>query len=368
MKIAFAARISKNSQGGVRRVMDALAEGLRKRGHTVDVVLKENPPAWHDYLTYPLRLLFLVRASAWDVIITHSNDGLWCALASRFFCGYPKVIMHSHGWEEYAFKSWMEYGEKYGSGPTLKNRILARTLRHSQLYLNLCYARAAVFVSEADKNYVAEKRPRYSDRLFYIPNGYDPACFFPPPEGAPGKEYDLLFVGTWVRRKGNMFLLKILERVNREKPSLNICLTGHGLRKEQRQEIFKNIDPSRIHFIDNVSSMEMGDIYRKSRVLLHTSVYEGGLPCLTLIEAMACGVPVISFNYPGLDSFYKDRQNGILVNTGDWEGMYHAFDSLSEDSPGLERLSRNALEIITAFQWDHQAEKWNRLLQSGVLL
>ena len=67
---------------------------------------------------------------------------------------------------------------------------------------------------------------------------------------------------------------------------------------------------------------------------------------ISLIEAMACGLPVIATPVGGLNDILVDEQNGLVVEPGDEEELFSALDALILDRPRAEALGRMALNTV----------------------
>jgi glycosyltransferase involved in cell wall biosynthesis len=67
---------------------------------------------------------------------------------------------------------------------------------------------------------------------------------------------------------------------------------------------------------------------------------------LSLIEAMACGLPVISTHIGGIKDILKHRQNGLVVKPGDFQELYGALDLMIADDALLTSLGKAARQTI----------------------
>ncbi|MCC6397081.1 MAG: glycosyltransferase family 4 protein [Bacteroidetes bacterium] len=87
---------------------------------------------------------------------------------------------------------------------------------------------------------------------------------------------------------------------------------------------------------------------------------------LTVLEANACGTPVIAADVPGLRDAVKDGVTGILTPFGDTPALADAILDLLQDTERRERLSREALSWAREFNWDTAAQKTIEALQAHV--
>lgn len=101
-----------------------------------------------------------------------------------------------------------------------------------------------------------------------------------------------------------------------------------------------------------VSEVDMPYVYSACDMFVHTSEYEGfGLPVL---EAMACGCPVVSSNATSLPEVVGD--GGILVNTKDVNSYCHAIDMLMSNSEKYNEIKQRGIERSKIFTWQKTAD------------
>jgi glycosyltransferase involved in cell wall biosynthesis len=103
--------------------------------------------------------------------------------------------------------------------------------------------------------------------------------------------------------------------------------------------------------------------YAASSILVMSSHYEG-FP-MVMIEAMSCGVPVVSFDFPaGAKDIIENGKNGILVKNDDVEGLADAMILLMQNDGLRKELSDNAIKVTDTYSENVIMEKWVNLFNS----
>lgn len=117
-----------------------------------------------------------------------------------------------------------------------------------------------------------------------------------------------------------------------------------------------------IVFHGRVEHERVLELVSHSRVFTLNSTYEG-LPHVVL-EAMACGTPVVASAAGGTPEAVEDGKSGYLVDVGDTDALAHRFDQLLGDLDLREKLRRGAFEMLaTRFDHETMVDEYERLLQ-----
>ena len=86
---------------------------------------------------------------------------------------------------------------------------------------------------------------------------------------------------------------------------------------------------------------------------------------MVIAEAMACGLPVVSFDCPwGPRSIISDGEDGALVANGNVDDLVSSILKMVNDSELRHNMSMKAIENIKRFNIDNIAEKWRLLFES----
>lgn len=113
----------------------------------------------------------------------------------------------------------------------------------------------------------------------------------------------------------------------------------------------------------NAPTKQIGDEYAKSSMLVMSSNYEG-FP-MVMIEAMACGLPVVSFDFKcGPKDIIDDGKNGIIVHDGDIEGLANAMMKLMDNQTLRKTMSENAKKVVDTYSEENVMKQWLDLFAS----
>lgn len=108
---------------------------------------------------------------------------------------------------------------------------------------------------------------------------------------------------------------------------------------------------------------QIGEEYVKSSLLVMSSHYEG-FP-MVMIESMACGLPVVSFDYKcGPKDIIQHGINGLLVPEGDIKALANAMMEVMTDETYRRMLSRNARKVVDTYSEEAVMARWIRLFTS----
>jgi glycosyltransferase involved in cell wall biosynthesis len=144
-----------------------------------------------------------------------------------------------------------------------------------------------------------------------IRNGLDLTMYSPHENVKNNGPTQLLSVGRFIKAKGYDRLIKIIHILKENEQSFHYTIIGHG---ELEREIRNQIDlldlNNEITILNQTSNVE--DFYRKADIYIHGSYFEG-MPN-TVMEAMACGLPVVAFKAGEIEYMITSDLNGYALD------------------------------------------------------
>lgn len=194
-----------------------------------------------------------------------------------------------------------------------------------------------VVTTEEMKDYIIQHYGLLKDKIVVIPNYINTSVFKPLPEvrKEPGR---ICFVGALKRAKNLSLLLQAMRGIK----GIRLVVIGNGpLRNDLVEESKElNID---VQFLGNLPNYELPMELNRSEIFVLPSLYEGHPKAL--LEAMACGLPVIGTNVPGIREVIVHGQTGCLCDTTP-EDMRRAIIRVLNDEKLKRRMGKRAREFI----------------------
>ena len=175
--------------------------------------------------------------------------------------------------------------------------------------------------------------------------------------GLPKSPY-LLSLCTLEPRKNLPFLVKAFHRLLMEQPNLDLNLVLVGAKGWKNNALLKLISSSellksKVILAGYIPDEDLSAIYSGAVTFAYPSLYEGfGLPPL---EAMQCGVPVITSNTSSLPEVVGDA--GIMIDPTDEDSLCQAILSVVKDDNFRQSLSQKGLDRAKDFSWSRCAQK-----------
>ncbi|NLG17166.1 MAG: glycosyltransferase family 4 protein [Fibrobacter sp.] len=190
-----------------------------------------------------------------------------------------------------------------------------------------------------------------------ISNGISTQDFYPLAKQPARKDkLRLLFVARIAPQKGLMVLLRALSLISIDIPKTNIALkiVGEGPDRGMAEKYICENDLSEMcTFAGWVPLQDLCKTYNEADVFVLSSVFEG-MPSVVL-QALACGKPVISTKVYGSEDLIENGKNGFLVDINSPEQLVSAVKTLYSNPELMEKMGAYAIETACRYDWNEIA-------------
>lgn len=234
---------------------------------------------------------------------------------------------------------------KHYESRTFRNNvkaILTRTYYRSIIQRYLERSDTVITVSPSVLNELHKYYHPSDKTIEVIPNGIDTDFFSP---GLPHNNQRVLFVGRLGERKGVDDFIAAAELIGRERRNVEFFIVGEGpLRSQLERKSASSLIAQQIHFVGWKSRTEIRELYRSSAVFVFPSWYEAAP--LTLLEAMACGLPIVSTPVGNAHELIQHNRNGLLVQVGKPEQIAEQVILLLQNEKFRNELGKQARATV----------------------
>lgn len=260
---------------------------------------------------------------------------------------------HKSGIQKYVHEGWASYFEKNA----LKN------------------SNAIIAVSREMQDEIADFVPEMKPKITILPNGVSiPTHTLPTPSLANTRGKTLLFVGRLDRIKGVFNLIEAMKSVESD---IQLVIIGDG---SERQNLEKLLDT------EGYNSPEFSGSGARERVKLlgalpNEKVLEWVAQCdalilpsfhetqgIVLLEANACGKPVIASNINGIKEVVKQGYNGLLCNPYNPKHIAETINRLFSDAETMAKMGENGRQLVARkYNWSTIAQQTEKVYHQVIL-
>ena len=185
-----------------------------------------------------------------------------------------------------------------------------------------------------------------SGRIKKVHNGVDMKAFSPRTGGQESEQIRLITTGTMYPIKNHAMIIRAFEKVHKKNPNTHLTILGDGQDREMLERLVRDMH------MENAVSMpgiqkDVCSYLQKADIYVSASLTEG-LP-LSILEAMACGLPVVATDAGGTVDIVSTGTNGIVVAKNNLDAMVDALDTMIADEAMRKQYAERSLRI--AKEW-----------------
>jgi len=201
-------------------------------------------------------------------------------------------------------------------------------------------------ISDFNKAYLQGIAPASASKIRRLYNGIDLERFAS--GGRPGRPpFIVLSVGRLVEKKGLSILIEACRQLRDRHVDVETWIVGTGpLQAKLEAQIRACRLDDRVRLLGAHTQDEVLKRYQSAHLfvlpcLVGADGNRDGLP-VAVVEALACGLPVVTTSVTGLPEVVQDRHNGLLVPEGNGHALADAIEEAIRDRPLYDRLLSNA--------------------------
>lgn len=296
-------------------------------------------PLWATYALPLLLARSLIDQSQMHVIVSGANQ-----------CGLPAALLR----KKYIIWIGTLYEEELAGKAAIGDRWAQRVLNSPARNIlgweeKLIFERAALILSNGAHTAEAVKRtyPAAADRVRVLIYPVDTAVFRPDPSTrsqASVRPYPYLLFAARINdpRKNMGVLFRAFARVRTRYPDLRLVLTGDAPEPFVRRALEESGVQEAVEFAGYQSREMLVKLYQGAELFVLPSSQEG--LCISMLEALACGLPVVSTRCGGPESVIVDGQTGLLVENGNPDALAAGILRLLDHPDELNLMRQQSVE------------------------
>lgn len=266
------------------------------------------------------------------LIDTYSTSNFWyayiLAIQSRFF-GIPYI-------------------------PIVRGGNLKSRLENNPRLCKKLFGKAGAIVSPSE--FLVKTFLEYGYQVAYIPNFIDL-------ENYPYRVRESIRPRFfWIRSFQDVYnpllAIEVLHKIKAKYPNAEMFMAGpdKGQLQEVKQLIDKHNLSDSVTLMGKMSKYDWVTAAGEYDIFLNTTNFDNRP--VTIMEAMAIGIPIISTDAGGLPDLIDHGINGILVPTNSVGAFVNAIENLIENPDRARQLAENARDKIMAFDWSRVKQTW----------
>ena len=147
-----------------------------------------------------------------------------------------------------------------------------------------------------------------------------------------------------------------------------MIIGGEGDLKEKYQKMAVDLKiKDKVIFVGNISNDQLIKFYNLTDIFVLSSISRSEAFGLVLLEAMACGKPIIVSNLPGPRTLVKEGENGFKVKPGDADDLAKKIGLILKDRQLIKKMGENALKLVREkYNWKEIVQKLEKIYDENL--
>lgn len=281
--------------------------------------------------------LKLCKKADYVLIDTYSTTNFWYALIISQLCRIVKL--------EYI--------------PKLHGGDLPKRLENNKFLCNLIFNNAFINIAPSAYLYQAFLNKGFTN-IKYIPNTIELKKY-----EFSIKKFDfprLLWVRSFSAIYNPIMAIKVVIKIKEKFQNVQLCMVGPIKDQSYMQTVEfakqNNID---VIFTGKLSKKKWITLSKDYNVFINTTHFDN--TPISVIEALALGMPVVTTNVGGIPFFLTHNENALLVNDDDVDNMVLQINNLFENPTFTNTIINNGIALVKGFDWEIVKNEWKSLLK-----
>jgi glycosyltransferase involved in cell wall biosynthesis len=243
--------------------------------------------------------------------------------------------------------------------PKLHGGDLPSRIVRTKFFSNLIFKNAYINIAPSFYLYEAFKKNGYTN-LKYIPNTIELQIY--PQSTKEFKVPKILWVRSFAKIYNPLMAIKVFINIKKKYPEAQLCMIGPKKDESYEKAVrFAHKNNVEVTFTGKLSKENWIAVSKDFNIFINTTHFDN--TPISVIEAMALGLPVVSTNVGGIPFLLEHNVNALLVSDNDTEGMILQVNRLIEESDLAATIAKNAKETVADFDWEVVKKQWIELLQ-----
>lgn len=200
---------------------------------------------------------------------------------------------------------------------------------------------------------------KYGGPSRIIPNGVDLKIYTPKGnivDRFKDDKINILFVGRIEERKGLIYLLKAFYLLKKKYKKIRLIIVGDGYQRKKMEEFVRRKKINDVFFEGEINEKKISDYYRTAHICCFPSIF-GESFGMVLIEAMACGKPVVAFANKGYKQVIKGKGKSFLAKPRNIKELYQKLEILIKNEKIRKEMGEWGRKEAEKYSWDKIAKE-----------
>ena len=194
-------------------------------------------------------------------------------------------------------------------------------------------------------------------KIGVIYNGIDTEEFFPTDVKKNPDEFTIICVSRVTPRKGIRFLIQAFKILSSKHNHLRLLIVGDGNEKKMLEDLVEDLElKDKVEFAGAVAHNKVLAYYQRANVFVLPSLNEG--MSNVMLEALACGLPVVATDTGGTKELLTDELNGLVVKMKDTDDLAEKIEKLILSSELQGKMSLESRKLAEALSWGNVASQY----------